>query len=94
MLDCDDNPRCSVFDILVLCYNADMYPGADLPASVVLRRWVGDVTSSVTGIVPYVHREREASKEAGSQCVGDILPFCIGKDVLCVVEFPTYLGGI
>ena len=83
-----------MFDILALCYSADMYLEAVPPASVVLRRWVGDVTSSVNGIVPFVHQEREASKEAGSQCVGGILPFCIGKDVLCVVEFSTYLGGI
>ena len=94
MLDCDNSPQCSVFDILALCYNAGMYLGADLPASVILRRWVSDLTSSVDGTAPHVHQGREASIEAESQCVEGILPFCNGRDVLCVVEIPTYLGGI
>ena len=83
-----------MFDILVLCYNAGMYLGADLPASVVLRRWVSDLTSNVGGTAPHVLRGRGASIEAESPCVAGILPFCNGRGVLSVVEIPTCLGGI
>ena len=94
MLDCDNSPRCSVFDILVLCYTAGMYLGADLPASVILRKWVSDLTSSVDGTAPHAHQGREVSIEVELQCVAGILPFCIGSDVLYVVEIPTCQGGI
>ena len=83
-----------MFDILVLCYTVDMYLGADLPASVVLRKWVSDLTSSVDGTAPHAHQGREVSIGVELLCVVGILPFCTGRDVLYVVEIPTYLGGI
>ena len=83
-----------MFDILALCYSADMYQRVDPPASVVLRRWVGGLASSEDGTAPHVLRGRGASIEAESPYVVGILPFCNGRGVLSVVEIPTYLGGI